>query len=171
MFLPLKNSRNLAAAFSTFELKAPANPRSPVTSTSRMFCSGRCASRGCFGSPVFGIDQIGAADQRAQDVGNHQRVRPGRQRAFLCAPQLGRRDHLHGLGNLARVLHAADSPPDVANVRHWFLRTRLRHSLMLTGEALLVFLDDLGHLTPSVGRRGLSFPQSTSGQPGLEVST
>src|SRR5208283_4788321 len=53
MFLPLKNSRNLAAAFSTFELKAPANPRSPVTSTSRIFCSGRCASRGCLGSPVF----------------------------------------------------------------------------------------------------------------------
>src|SRR5271166_1132131 len=106
MFLPLKKSLNLAAAFNTFELKAPASPRSPVTSTRSMFCSGRCASSGCLGSPVFSSTRS-------------QRLRPRRQRAFLRTTQLGRRHHLHGLGDLARVFYAANAPPDVAYVRHW----------------------------------------------------
>src|SRR5262249_19408389 len=32
--------------------------------------------------------------------------------------QLGRRDHLHGLGDLPRVSHAADASPNVEKVRH-----------------------------------------------------
>ncbi len=110
--------QNFVAAFSTLELNAPASPRSPVTRTSRTFFSGRCASSGCLGSPVFWIDEIGALHHRLQNVGEHLRVGPRRQRALLRAPQLGRRHHLHGLGDLPRVLHAADAPPNVAYVRH-----------------------------------------------------
>ena len=38
------------------------------------------------------------------------RVGPGRQHAILRAPQLGRRDHFHGLGDLLRVFHRANAP-------------------------------------------------------------
>src|ERR1039457_3680343 len=46
------------------------------------------------------------------------RIRTRGERAFLRAAQLGRRDGLHGLGDLPRVDHAADAAPDVENVCH-----------------------------------------------------
>ena len=45
-------------------------------------------------------------------------VRPQRLDARLVAAQLGRRDHLHGLGDLARALDRRDAPADVAQTRH-----------------------------------------------------
>ena len=38
--------------------------------------------------------------------------------AFLGLAHLGRRDHFHGLGDLARVLHALDLRPDFFRSRH-----------------------------------------------------
>src|SRR5580692_5369990 len=35
-----------------FALKAPASPRSPASTSTRIFCSGRCASSGCCGSSM-----------------------------------------------------------------------------------------------------------------------
>ena len=57
------------------------------------------------------VVEIDAARERLQDAGDHARVRPRRQRSLLRLPELGRRDHLHGLGDLPRVFHAADSAP------------------------------------------------------------
>ena len=59
----------------------------------------------------FLVEEIDAADERLQDAGNHLRVGPRGQGALLRAAQLGRRDHLHGLGDLPRVFHAADATP------------------------------------------------------------
>ena len=120
--LVLETVQELSAAFSTLELNAPASPRSPVTRTSRMFFSGRCASSGCFGSPGFGSTRSVRLTSELQDVGQHLRVRTRRQGAFLGATQLGRRNHLHGLGDLPRVLHAADASPNVEYVCHVVLR-------------------------------------------------
>ena len=55
--------------------------------------------------------QVGAADERFEHVGEHLRVGPGLHGALLRAAQLGRRDHLHGLGDLPRVLDTADASP------------------------------------------------------------
>ena len=49
--------------------------------------------------------------QPIEVVAEHLGVRPRLHRAVLRAAQLGRRDHLHGLGDLPRVLHTADAPP------------------------------------------------------------
>src|SRR6185369_2345700 len=57
------------------------------------------------------VEDVDAARQRLEDVGDHLCVWPGRERSLLRTTQLGRRDHLHGPGDLARVLHAADAPP------------------------------------------------------------
>jgi hypothetical protein len=65
-----------------------------------------------------GIVDIGASYQRFQNVGQHLRIGTARERAFLRAAQFRRRDGLHGLGDLPRVDHAADSAPDVENVGH-----------------------------------------------------
>jgi hypothetical protein len=56
--------------------------------------------------------------QRLQHIGQHLRIRTRRQGPFLRPAQLRRRDHLHGLGDLPRVDHAANAPPNVENVRH-----------------------------------------------------
>src|SRR5436305_88752 len=44
---------NRSAPLIKFVLKAPARPLSPVTSTSRIFCSGRCASSGFAAAPPW----------------------------------------------------------------------------------------------------------------------
>ena len=54
-------------------------------------------------------EEIDAAHERFKYAGDHARVGPGGHGAFLSAAQLGRRDHLHGLGDLARVFHTADA--------------------------------------------------------------
>ena len=64
------------------------------------------------------IIDIGALDERLQNVGQHLRVGAGGECGFLRAAQLGRRDGLHRLGDLARVDHAADTAPDIENVGH-----------------------------------------------------
>ncbi len=57
------------------------------------------------------VEDVDAPRQRFQHAGDHPRIRPGRQRTLLCAAQFRRRHHLHGLGDLPRVLHAANAPP------------------------------------------------------------
>jgi hypothetical protein len=64
------------------------------------------------------IVDFGARHQRLKHVGQHLGVRPRCQRAFLRLAQLGRRDRLHGLGDLPRVDHTANAAPDVENVCH-----------------------------------------------------
>ncbi len=64
---------------------------------------------------------IDAADERLQDADNHARIGPRGQRPLLGAAQLGRRNHLHGLGDLPRVFHAADAPPEIEYVCHLLL--------------------------------------------------
>ncbi len=71
------------------------------------------------------IVNFGAGHQRLQNIRQHLGVRTRRQGAFLRPPQLRRRDHLHGLGDLPRVGHAADAAPDIENVRHGGDRLRL----------------------------------------------
>ena len=46
------------------------------------------------------------------------RVGAGEHGALLRATQLGRRDHLHGLGDLPRVLDTADATPKIEYVCH-----------------------------------------------------
>ena len=65
-----------------------------------------------------GIIDVGALDQRLQNVRQHLRVGAGGERGFLRAAKLGRRDGLHRLGDLPRVDHAADTTPDIENVGH-----------------------------------------------------
>ena len=74
--------------------------------------------QGMLGLAGLGIDHVGALTSELQHVGQHLRVGTGGQGAFLSAAELGGRDHLHGLGNLPRALHAADTAPDIQNVRH-----------------------------------------------------
>src|SRR5580698_3428802 len=69
--------------------------------------------------------------QRLQHVGQHLRVGARSQSAFLRTTEFGRRDHFHGLGDLPRVGHAADTAPNVENVGHVLLsaETQLAASL------------------------------------------
>ena len=57
------------------------------------------------------VVEIDAAGERLEHAGDHFGVGASRERALLGAAQLGRRDHLHGLGDLPRVFHAADATP------------------------------------------------------------
>ena len=59
-----------------------------------------------------------AAATLRQHLPQQRAVGPRRDHAVLRAAQLGRRDHLHGLGDLLRVLDRADAPPDVDQARH-----------------------------------------------------
>ena len=54
------------------------------------------------------VEELDTAGQRLQHAGDHFGVWPGRHRPLLRAAQLGRRDHLHGLGDLPRVFHACE---------------------------------------------------------------
>ncbi len=67
--------------------------------------------------------------QIGQHVVEQFGVRPGRDHPLLRAPQLCRRDHLHGPRDLLRVLDRADSPPDVDETRHGELRLGCRGRL------------------------------------------
>ena len=58
-----------------------------------------------------GVVKINAPLQRLQHAGQHRHVRARVDRPLLSATQLGGRDHLHGLGDLARALDAANAPP------------------------------------------------------------
>src|SRR5579872_6210070 len=64
------------------------------------------------------VVNIRARHQRLQYIDQHLRVRTRCQGTLLRLAQLCRRNHLHGLGDLPRVFHAADTPPDVENVCH-----------------------------------------------------
>jgi hypothetical protein len=59
----------------------------------------------------LGIDDLNAPDERLQNAGDHLRIGPRGHCASLRAAQTGSRDHLHGLGDLPRALHAADASP------------------------------------------------------------
>src|SRR5229473_3212802 len=65
------------------------------------------------------IINLGPRHQRLQHIAQHLRVRTRSQGAILRPAQLGCRDHLHGLGDLPRVDHAANPPPYIENVCHW----------------------------------------------------
>src|SRR5690242_16493592 len=71
------------------------------------------------------IVDLGPRDQGFQDIGQHLRIRTRGQGALLRAAQFGRGDHLHGLGDLPRVDHAADTPADVENVCQAVLSSQL----------------------------------------------
>src|ERR1700687_2515926 len=64
------------------------------------------------------IVNFSSRHQRLQHVGQHLGIRTSRQSTLLRPAQFCRRDHLHGLGDLPRVGHAANAPPDVENVWH-----------------------------------------------------
>src|SRR5579859_1819519 len=70
------------------------------------------------GLASLGRVDLGALDEREQYAGQHLGIGTPCQGALLRATELGRRDHLHGLGDLPRVLHAADTAPDVEDVSH-----------------------------------------------------
>src|SRR5476651_242623 len=53
-----------------------------------------------------------------QYLAQQRRVGTRRDHPILRTPQFGRGDHLHGLGNLLRVLDRADAPADVDQARH-----------------------------------------------------
>jgi len=57
------------------------------------------------------------------DVGGASNYAAGGESTLLRAAQLGRRDHLHGLGDLPRVFHAADATPEIEYVSHFSVRS------------------------------------------------
>ncbi len=66
----------------------------------------------------LGIVNFRPRHQRLQHICQHLSIGARSQRAILRTPELRRRDHLHGLGDLARIDHTADAPLDVENVCH-----------------------------------------------------
>ena len=60
----------------------------------------------------------GSDRQTRQHFFDEARIRAGVECAFLSAPQLGRRNHFHGFGDLLRVAHRADPPAHVNQARH-----------------------------------------------------
>ena len=96
------------------ELKAPHSPRSAVHSHEEMHLI------------LAGADHQRraalAALQRRGEVGEHglhaRGVRPRRFSRALRAPELRRRHHLHGLGDLLRRLHRGDAIAQVFQRRH-----------------------------------------------------
>ena len=109
---------NWYATFRMLALNAPAKPLSPETTISSTRFSGRVKNSGRAQVAGLFVVEIDAARERLEHAGDHARVRPRRHRTLLRAAQLGRRDHLHGLGNLPRVLHAADAPSEIEYVCH-----------------------------------------------------
>src|SRR5215472_17626578 len=70
------------------------------------------------------IVSLSARDQRFEHVREHLRIGSCSNCSLLRAAQLGRRDHLHGLGDLPRVSHAADAPPNIKKVCHDYLNSQ-----------------------------------------------
>ena len=64
------------------------------------------------------IESIDAPRQRLQNAGDHLGVGTRGKRPLLRSAQLGRRDHLHGLGDLPRVFDATDAAPKIEYVCH-----------------------------------------------------
>ena len=61
--------------------------------------------------PSLLVVEIRAADHGDEHAGEHAGIWASPHRPVLRTAQLGCGDHLHGFGNLPRVLHAADSSP------------------------------------------------------------
>ena len=57
--------------------------------------------------------RIDAPGNAVEDPEHLRGERPGLLDAILRAPELRRRDHLHGLGDLLRRFHRADATADV----------------------------------------------------------
>src|SRR5260370_41907230 len=60
----------------------------------------------------------GSLGDISQDLAQHGPIGTRRQRPFLSLAQPGGRDHFHGLGDLLRVPHRTDAPPDVNQTWH-----------------------------------------------------
>ena len=117
------------------ELKAPARPRSAVITSSRIRFSGRAGQqRDLFVGVLLGRGLRHIRQHALDDLG----VRTRGDHAILRAAQLRRRDHLHGLGDLLRVLHRADAPADVDQAGHGLSRDE--GFFVLGNEAVLEFL-------------------------------
>ena len=61
---------------------------------------------------------IDARGNRRQHFAQRSGVRPRAEDTFLCTAQLRGRDHLHRLGDLLRVFHAADPASNVDRAWH-----------------------------------------------------
>ena len=103
------------------------------------------------------VVEVGAADEGFEDVDEHLRVGAGGEGALLGAAQLGRRDHLHGLGDLPRVFYTADAAAEIEDVCHGLLGACHRRSLILEAreEVSLVLLDRVGEALAEVVVEGL----------------
>ena len=106
-------------------------------------------------------------------IGQHApddlRVGARRDHPVLRAAQLGRRDHLHGLGDLLRVLDRADAPAEVDQARHWL--DRGQRFLVLGNEALLEFLHHRIHLGLQLIVQSLLVADLLQACAGCELST
>jgi len=61
---------------------------------------------------------VDARGDRGKHLAQTGGVRARGEHPLLRAAQLGRRHHLHGLGDLLRVLDAADPAPDIDRAGH-----------------------------------------------------
>src|ERR1700753_458844 len=64
------------------------------------------------------VKNVDTAPERFKDAGDHLGVGTRGERTLLRTAQYSRRAHLHGLGDLARVLHAANAPSEIEYVCH-----------------------------------------------------
>ena len=97
--------------------------------------------------------RVGARGHAVQDLQHLPGVGPRGEHGVLGPAQLGRRDHLHGLGDLLRVLDRADPPPDVDEGGHGGSRPAFSAGaagLEDAGELLERGLDLLGELALDV---------------------
>ena len=92
-------------------LNAPAKPLSPLMTTSRTRFSSRVAKSGMAQVAGLGLVDVDAARERLEHAGDHLGVGARGHGPLLRAAQLGGRDHLHGLGDLPHVFHAANAAP------------------------------------------------------------
>src|SRR5205814_4589112 len=61
---------------------------------------------------------IGSLRELAEDLHHFVRKRPRRDHTILRALELRGRNHLHGFGNLLRVLYRLNSPANIQKIRH-----------------------------------------------------
>ena len=97
------------------------------------------------GEKRIGAD-IGVALRGRGEIGQHfvEQLRVGtRGQHFLLRPaQLCRRDHLHGPGDLLRVLDRADSPPDIDQAGHGRQAFAASAGVLVGHKPLFEVLDD-----------------------------
>ncbi len=100
-------------------LNPPHSPLSEVTTT-----------RIVRGPGALGEQGMGVGQRARGDVPEHLGHLPGigarREHGLLGSPELRCRDHLHGLGDLLRALHAPDPTADVDQRWHRLLASSLR---------------------------------------------